>query len=57
MDDVNGVELAVFIALFGFVSVLGFLAAGWRRAEDLASLDQWGLGGRKFGPWISWFLI
>jgi SSS family solute:Na+ symporter len=54
---VNGVELGVFIALFGFVSVVGFLAANWRRAESLASLDEWGLGGRKFGPWISWFLI
>ena len=57
MNGVNGVELAVFIALFGFVSVLGFLAARWRRAETLASLDEWGLGGRNFGPWISWFLI
>jgi solute:Na+ symporter, SSS family len=54
---VNGVQLGVFIALFGFVSVLGFLAANWRRAESLASLDEWGLGGRKFGAWISWFLI
>jgi SSS family solute:Na+ symporter len=57
MDGVNGVQLAVFIALFGFVSVMGFLAARWRRAESLASLDEWGLGGRKFGSWISWFLI
>jgi SSS family solute:Na+ symporter len=57
MDDVNGVQLAVFIVLFGFVSVLGFLAARWRRVESLASLDEWGLGGRKFGSWISWFLI
>jgi solute:Na+ symporter, SSS family len=54
---INGVELGVFIALFGFVSVMGFLAANWRRAESLASLDEWGLGGRKFGSWISWFLI
>src|SRR5215218_5285971 len=54
---VNGVQLGVFIALFGFVSIMGFLAARWRRAETLASLDEWGLGGRKFGAWISWFLI
>jgi solute:Na+ symporter, SSS family len=54
---VNGVELGVFIALFGFVSVMGFLAANWRRAESLASLDEWGLGGRRFGAWVSWFLI
>jgi SSS family solute:Na+ symporter len=57
MDGVNGVELTVFIVLFGFVSVLGFLAARWRRAESLANLDEWGLGGRNFGSWISWFLI
>jgi SSS family solute:Na+ symporter len=57
MNGVNDVELAVFITLFGFVSVLGFLAARWQRAESLASLDEWGLGGRRFGPWISWFLI
>jgi SSS family solute:Na+ symporter len=54
---VNGVQLGVFIALFGFVSILGFMAARWRRVESLASLDEWGLGGRKFGAWISWFLI
>jgi solute:Na+ symporter, SSS family len=57
MNDVNGVQLGVFVVLFGLVTVLGFLAARWRRVESLASLDEWGLGGRKFGSWISWFLI
>ena len=37
--------------------MLGFLAARWRRAESLDSLDEWGLGGRGFGTFISWFLI
>jgi len=54
---VKGVELAVFIALFGFVTVLGFVAARWRRPSSLEHLDEWGLGGRNFGSWISWFLI
>src|SRR3954471_797393 len=54
---VKGVELAVFIFLFGVVTVLGFVAARWRRAESLDHLDEWGLGGRNFGAWISWFLI
>jgi solute:Na+ symporter, SSS family len=54
---VKGVELAVFIFLFGVVTVLGFVAARWRRAESLEHLDEWGLGGRNFGSWISWFLI
>ena len=43
--------------LFGVVSVMGFLASRWRRAETLEHLDEWGLGGRKFGAWITWFLI
>ena len=54
---VNEVALAVFIALFGLVTVMGFLASRWRRAEDLDHLDEWGLGGRKFGSWITWFLV
>ncbi len=56
-DNVNGVELTVFTILFIAVSVLGFLAARWRRAEDLEHLDEWGLGGRSFGSWVTWFLI
>ena len=54
---VKGIELAVFVFLFGVVTVLGFVAARWRRAESLDHLDEWGLGGRNFGSWISWFLI
>jgi SSS family solute:Na+ symporter len=36
---------------------MGFLAARWRRADSMDSLDEWGLGGRGFGTFISWFLI
>ena len=54
---VNGVELAVFSFLFLLVTVLGFLAARWRAAKALDSLDEWGLGGRSFGSWITWFLL
>src|SRR5438093_2333585 len=54
---IKTVELVIFIALFALVTVLGFVAARWRRAATLDHLDEWGLGGRKFGSWISWFLI
>src|SRR5215210_400204 len=54
---VKWVELIVFILLFGLVTVLGFVASRWRKAESLDHLDEWGLGGRNFGAWISWFLI
>jgi SSS family solute:Na+ symporter len=56
-DNVNGVELTIFIVLFVVVSAMGFLAARWRRADDLEHLDEWGLGGRNFGAWITWFLL
>jgi solute:Na+ symporter, SSS family len=55
--DLKVTELVVFILLFALVTVLGFVAARWRRAESLEHLDEWGLGGRNFGGWITWFLI
>jgi solute:Na+ symporter, SSS family len=54
---VNEVELIIVIALFVLVSVLGFVAARWRRAQSLDNLDEWGLGGRNFGSWVTWFLL
>jgi SSS family solute:Na+ symporter len=54
---VNGVALTVLIVLFAIVTVLGFMASRFRRAESLESLDEWGLGGRKFGTWVTWFLL
>ncbi len=53
---VDGVAIAVFCALFGLVTVLGFVAARWKRG-DLGQLDEWGLGGRRFGTVITWFLL
>ncbi|MGA7675705.1 MAG: sodium:solute symporter [Rhizomicrobium sp.] len=50
------VAIAVFVALFGLVTILGFVAAQWRRG-DLSQLHEWGLGGRRFGTIISWFLL
>ncbi len=54
---VNGVALGVLIALFALVTVAGFMASRFRRGESLESLDEWGLGGRKFGTWVTWFLL
>jgi SSS family solute:Na+ symporter len=54
---VDRVALGVFVALFLVVTVIGFMAARWRRAADLMHLDEWGLGGRSFGTFITWFLL
>jgi solute:Na+ symporter, SSS family len=56
MQDVNWVALGVFVALFGFITWLGFAAAHWRKG-DLDLLHEWGLGGRRFGTLITWFLV
>ena len=52
----NAVAASVFIGLFAVISVLGIVSASWRRG-DLSHLHEWGLGGRRFGAWITWFLI
>ena len=57
MGNVNWLELSIVIVLFLLVTVLGFMAARWRRGETLMHLDEWGLGGRSFGSWITWFLL
>jgi solute:Na+ symporter, SSS family len=54
--EVDAVAIAVFTALFLLVTVLGFVAVRWKRAQ-LDVLDEWGLGGRRFGTIITWFLL
>ena len=46
----------VFFLLFALVTVLGFVASRWRRG-DLDQLHEWGLGGRRFGTLVTWFLL
>ncbi|MFT2213928.1 monocarboxylate uptake permease MctP [Rhizobium giardinii] len=55
--DIDGTALAVFLFFFALVTVLGFVASRWRKPETLAHIDEWGLGGRSFGTWITWFLV
>lgn len=53
----NAVTFSVFLALFVLVTALGFVASRWRRASDADRLDEWALGGRTFGPLITWVLL
>ena len=54
---VRWTELVIFAVLFLLVTGLGFYAARWQRGGTLDHLDEWGLGGRRFGSWVTWFLI
>jgi SSS family solute:Na+ symporter len=54
---INYSALAVLVGLFLLVTIMGFWASNWRRGKNLESLEEWGLGGRKFGTWVTWFLL
>jgi SSS family solute:Na+ symporter len=56
VDEVNWTALVIFVALFAFITWLGFAAAHWRKG-DLDLLHEWGLGGRRFGTVVTWFLV
>jgi SSS family solute:Na+ symporter len=56
MQQINWTALIIFVLLFGFITWLGFISARWRRG-DLDLLHEWGLGGRRFGTAVSWFLM
>lgn len=47
------VQLTVFLVVFGAVTIIGFAAARWRRPESIHTLEEWGLGGRAFGNWVT----
>src|SRR5271165_3230557 len=55
-EHLNVVAASVFVFFFALVTVLGFAASLWKRA-DLNHIHEWGLGGGRFGFWITWFLL
>jgi solute:Na+ symporter, SSS family len=57
VSHINPVAAAVVVASFLIVTLIGLAAARWRPAEDPMHLNEWGLGGRGFGTFVSWFLL
>jgi solute:Na+ symporter, SSS family len=57
VSNVNYVTFTIVVILFLVVTLTGFAAARWRRAEDMLHLNEWGLGGRGFGTFVAWFLL
>jgi solute:Na+ symporter, SSS family len=56
-DQIDWIALSVFLFFFLLVTVMGFVAARWKAGPVSEHLDEWGLGGRQFGTWITWFLV
>ena len=50
------VGIAVFIILFIAFSLIAYFGSRFRKG-DLNKLYEWGLAGRRLGPYLSWFLI
>lgn len=57
MGNLDSVAFAILAVSFLIVTLIGFVSARWRPAEDPMHLNEWGLGGRGFGTFISWFLL
>jgi solute:Na+ symporter, SSS family len=57
MSHVNATTFTIVIVLFILVTGIGFAASRWRRAPDMMHLNEWGLAGRGFGTFITWFLL
>ena len=57
MSQLNVVPFIIVLGSFLIVTLIGFASARWRPAEDLLQLNEWGLGGRGFGTFVSWFLL
>lgn len=50
-------ELVIFALLFAVIAGLGFYAIRWNARTPLDHIDEWGLGGRRFGSKVTWFLV
>jgi solute:Na+ symporter, SSS family len=57
VSHLTTVPFIIVIASFLIVTLIGFASARWRPAEDPMQLNEWGLGGRGFGTFVSWFLL
>jgi len=57
MSNVNSVTFTIVVILFVLVTFIGFAASRWRRADNMLHLNEWGLAGRGFGTFITWFLL
>jgi solute:Na+ symporter, SSS family len=54
---IEKIPFIIVVTAFLLVTCTGFAASRWRPAEDPMRLSEWGLGGRRFGTFVSWFLL
>ncbi|GAL96255.1 Na+/solute symporter [Acetobacter tropicalis NRIC 0312] len=61
MNGVNPWALGVFVFFFAATIVIGssiqWIRKTLSRGKSAHSSEDWSLGGRQFGPWVTWFLV
>ncbi|MEV4348594.1 sodium:solute symporter [Actinoplanes sp. NPDC049596] len=50
-------DVTVFVVLMSVVLFVGFVMAHRRTARHRETLEEWGVAGRAFGNWTTWFLL
>lgn len=55
LATIQGVQAGVMAGAFALITFVGLFAGRWRRG-NMRELDEWALGGRKFGGLLTWFL-
>ncbi|MBV1835858.1 sodium:solute symporter [Acetobacter estunensis] len=66
VPSADTVALVVFVLFFGVTIVAGTTVTHWKKwfsssakksADAHHGTEDWGLGGRGFGAWVTWFLV
>lgn len=61
MSTVNPWALGVFVVFFAATIVIGssiqWIRRLFSRGQAAQGGEDWSLGGRQFGPWVTWFLV
>ena len=53
----NDLDYAIFLLVVIVALFTGFIAYLWRKPKDMSDIEEWGLGGRRFGTVVVWFLL
>jgi SSS family solute:Na+ symporter len=58
ITPIRPIEIIVCLSLLILTTAIGISARWWRRGkQSMTGLGEWGLGGRQFGTWVTWFLL
>jgi solute:Na+ symporter, SSS family len=52
----DNVTVGTFLAVLLLTAASGLLISRWH-SRGRGGLEEWGLGGRRFGAWVTWFLV